>query len=204
MSTTIADIVSDDSLDAEQITERVAELLVPRPDRGVDEAVQALLTATDVSVAVYAANYLALLPDHKPQKRRVVEHVLDERIDFLRSVVNLVKDMPRDVVGRLVDVCLVDPESKDTYSVLFEIATNVPARLRKHADRFTREDIRAALLPGAPDSWVEDRVQAYRRDHDPKHLLEDLSHPDRQGRGGAHQAETRGPRGASGRRGCLY
>lgn len=170
MTSSIAAFLGDRSLPVSEKEIRTVAWLGSRPGQGISEIEELIRGTDDPAVASFAANYLALLPDHPCEKRQLVEFVLDRKRHLMIAIANLVKDMPADVVDRLIAEYLREPSSSDLYSLVFEVALYFPARLRREVDRIPHGRIRGALLAGGPATWVGERVERYRRDHDPAHL----------------------------------
>jgi hypothetical protein len=170
MNTTIAEILNNPSLTVDEKVEKITEVLSSLPDRGVAASIQFILNTDDPTAATYPANYLALFPNFRNEKRQVIEHILNDKKQLMIAAVNLVKDMPDQVVDRLIDEYFKNPSSSDMYSVMFEVAQYFPERLHKFANQIEDEYIREAILPGGSDSWVDDIVNQYHEDEDPEHL----------------------------------
>ncbi|MBD2504561.1 hypothetical protein [Anabaena azotica] len=78
--------------------------------------------------------------------------------------------MPNYVVDRLIDEYFQDTESSDLYNIIFEVAQYFPEKLHPFASQIDDEYLQELILPGGPDSWVDDLVNKYRQDEDPQHL----------------------------------
>ena len=163
----IADILSNSSLTVDEKVEKTTKLLNSLPDRGVSEVIQFILKVDNSAEATYPANYLALLPNLQTEKRQIVEHILNYRQDLTIAAVNLVKDMPSEVVDRLIEEYFKNPSAPDMRSILFEVAIYFPERLHKFASQITDKRISEAILPGGLDSWVDNLVEQYHRTGDP-------------------------------------
>jgi hypothetical protein len=170
MNSLLTEILNNSSLTVDEKVEKTAEKLITTPDKGVSESIEFILNTDEPASATYPANYLALLPNLRSEKRQVVEHILNNKKQLMVAATNLVKDMPNDVVQRLIDEYFKNTSSSDMYSIIFEVAQYFPEQLRKYATDIEDEYIREAILPGGPDSWVDDLVNQYREDEEPEHL----------------------------------
>ncbi|MCP2728230.1 hypothetical protein [Limnofasciculus baicalensis] len=167
MDYAIADILIHSSLTVDEKVEKTTEILNSFPDRGVSEVINFILNTDNPAAATYPANYLALLPNLQREKCQIVEHILNHRQDLMIAAVNLIEDMPDAVIDRLIDEYFKNPSAPDMRSILFEVAIYFPERLHKFASLITDKRISEVLLPGAPDSWVDDLVSQYRQDQNP-------------------------------------
>ncbi|HBE18677.1 MAG TPA: hypothetical protein DEG17_02090 [Cyanobacteria bacterium UBA11149] len=167
MDDAIANILTNSSLTVDEKVEKTTELLSCQPDKGVSESIQFLLNTNDPAAATYPANYLSLLPNIRSEKSMVVEYILKNKNHLMIAAANLVKDISDEIIDQLIDEYFQNPSSSDMYSIINEVAQYFPERLRKFATEIDDEYIREALLPGAPDSWVDDLVSQYRQNEDP-------------------------------------
>ncbi|MCH8988022.1 MAG: hypothetical protein IIA92_04365 [Chloroflexi bacterium] len=170
MNSPLSEILNDPSLSVEEKAEHIAIFLSTLPDRGASECVRFVLSTEDANAATFPANYLALLPAFGKEKRQIVEHILNNNKQLMIAIVELVKDMPIDVVDRLIAEYLGNPDSGDMFSVIFEIANAFPYRLRDFEDRIDNSYVQRAILSGGPGVWVEELAGEYRRDGDPATL----------------------------------
>ncbi len=167
------DIATDPSLTVDERLEKIIEQLRSLPDRGVAKALQFILTTDSAAAATYPANYLALLPDLLKEKCQAVEHIRKKK-NLMIAAVNLIKEMPTDVIDRLITDYFENPSAEGMYSIIFEIATHFPSRLHKFAKRIEDKSILQAIRPGGPDTWVDEMVESYLRGADPA-ILKELS-----------------------------
>lgn len=170
MTDNITEILNSSSFSVDEKVEKITEALNALPDRGVAESVDFILNTDDSAKATYPANYLAFLPNLKQEKQQVVEHIINNKKDLLIAVTNLVKDLPDDLVNRLITEYFQDPESSDLYNIIFEVAQFFPENLHPFASQIDDEYLQELILPGRNDSWVDDLVNKYREDENPEHL----------------------------------
>lgn len=170
MANNIVKILNNSSFSIDEKFEKIAEVLNAAPNRGVTEAVELILNTDDPAKAAHPANYLSLLPNFKHEKKQVVEHIINNQRSLLIAATNLVKDLPDDVVNRLIDEYFQDPESSDLYNIIFEVAQFFPEKLQPFASQIDDEYLQELILPGGPDSWVDDLVGKYRGDSSPEYL----------------------------------
>jgi hypothetical protein len=165
MSTSLVGrIVEDSSLSVPEKEDRLATELRRLPGLGAEEALGAVVSGGPAMAARYAANYLAVLPDHLDEKRQAVEHVLRHRPDELDDVSYLIKFMEPDQVDRLVRHCLEDEETRG--GPLLAAAEAFPDVVRAHEERIQDPDIRIRLWPGAPKQWLVVALLAWRDERD--------------------------------------
>ncbi|WP_414552400.1 hypothetical protein [Anabaena sp. CCY 0017] len=170
MANNIEKILNNSLLSVDEKVEKTTKELNVLSDRGVAEAIELILNINDPAKATYPANYLALLPNLKQEKKQVVEQIINDKKDLLIAVTNLVKDLPDDVINKLITEYFQDPESSDLYNIIFEVAQFFPEKLQPFASQIDDEYLQELILPGGSDSWVNDLVNNYGEDEDPEHL----------------------------------
>lgn len=170
MTDNITKILNNSSLSVDEKVEKTAEVLSALPDRGVAEAVELILNTDTPAKATYPVNYLALLPNLQQEKKQVVEHIINNKKELLIAATNLVKDLPDDVINKLINEYFQDPESSDLYNIIFEVAQFFSEKLHPFASQIEDESLLELILPGGSDSWVDDLVNKYHEDQDPEHL----------------------------------
>jgi hypothetical protein len=170
LSTKIAEIIGNSSLTLDEKVEKITEELHSYPDKGVSESIEFIMNADDADAACHPANYLALLPNLQKEKKEVVEDILDGKPHLMFAITNLVKQLPDDVIERLIDDYFKNPSSGDLYNVIFEVASFFPEKLHKSAPQIEDKLIKKIILPGGPDSWVDDLVNKYLEDKEPEYL----------------------------------
>jgi hypothetical protein len=169
MNSKITDILNDSSLTVDEKVEKTTEILSSFPDKGVAETLQFIFNTDDPAAATYPANYLALLPNVKREKQQVVEYLLNNK-HLIIAAANLVKYMPDELVNKLINEYFKDPSPSEFYNIIFEVAQFFPEKLHEFASQIEDEYLKESILPGGPDSWVEDLVKKYRQDQNPEHL----------------------------------
>ncbi|MBD2768909.1 hypothetical protein IC235_13525 [Hymenobacter sp. BT664] len=170
LSTTITQILANSSLTVDEKVEKITGELHSYPDKGIAESIEFIMNTDDANAASYPANYLALLPNLQKEKRKVVENILDSKPYLMSAITNLVKQLPDDVIERLIDDYFKDSSSSDLYNVIFEAASFFPEKLHTHAPRIEHKYIKELILPGGPDSWVDDLVNEYLKNKSPEYL----------------------------------
>jgi hypothetical protein len=157
-------IVEDPSLGVLEKEDRLAAELRRLPGLGAEEALGAVVSGGPAGAARFAADYLAVLPDHLDEKRQAVEHVLRHRPDELDDVGYLVRFLEREMADELVRHCLEDQEERG--GALFAAAEAFPDVVRAHEERIQDPDIRVRLWPGAPKQWLVVALLAWRNERD--------------------------------------
>ncbi|MBD2504562.1 hypothetical protein [Anabaena azotica] len=72
MADNITVILNNSSLSVDEKVEKTAELLSALPGQGVAKATELILNTDNSSIATYPANYLAILPNHKQEKNKLL------------------------------------------------------------------------------------------------------------------------------------
>jgi hypothetical protein len=157
-TTSIRRIVEDSSLSVPEKEDHLAAELRALPGLGAEEALQSVVS--DASAVVFAAHYLAVLPNHLTEKRQAVEHVLRHRPGELDDIDFLVKFLERRTADELVQRCLEDQEGRA--SALLAAAEAFPDVVRAYEERIDDPDIRILLWPGAPKEWLVAALLAWR------------------------------------------
>jgi hypothetical protein len=127
-------------------------------------------SASDPAKSTFPTNYLTLLPNLDSDKRKIVAFILEKKPELMTAAVRLVREMPEAVIGRLLEKYFENPSGPAMESIIYEVATYFPDRVRSFEQRIKDETIREAMLPGAPDDWVDDLVRKYRTSADPVYL----------------------------------
>ena len=165
MSTSpVGRIVEDSSLGVYEKEDRLAAELRQLPGLGADEALGAVASGGPAGAARFAADYLAVLPDHLDEKRQAVEHVLRQRPTELNDVGYLVRFLDRELADELVRRCLEDQEERG--GALFAAAEAFPDVVRAHEEQIEDPDIRIRLWPGAPKQWLVVALLAWKDERD--------------------------------------
>jgi hypothetical protein len=157
-------LIDDASVSVAETSERIADWLSGQPDKGAGETVTCLLTTQDRRVAEYAAQYLALLPGLHEEKTRAARRLRDHEnlvasagrlVPWLQT--KLLEEMVKDYVdGGDPDAPLVD--------VVYETGLYYPGLLRPHLSRIEDPDIRLSMMSGAPDGYVPELVDKWRKE----------------------------------------
>jgi hypothetical protein len=167
-------IATNPSLSVPEKSRRIAHLLGAQPDHGVATAVEVLLTTEDERVAAFVSDYLALVPDARQEKTRAAER-LRTAGPLVLAASRLVPWLPPALVDGFVTDYLKDPDPRSSlFSVMFEISTFWPERLRRHGDRIEHPSLQRGMLSGAPDPWVDDLVARWHDERDPD-LLDSIA-----------------------------
>jgi hypothetical protein len=166
----LAELVRSSPPDYRVKAQAVADHLRAQPDRGVAEATAFFREARDESEARYAADHVGVLPDLRDPKRALVALALDERPELLGAVTQPLRGAGPDLAERVVQAHL-DVPTDESDSAAWEAARSYPAAVRKYSDRLDDEEMRLAVLPGAPDDVVARLEAVYREDPDPETLV---------------------------------
>lgn len=170
----VESLVAEPSLSVPEKSERIARLLGAQPDHGLATAVNTLLTTDDEQVAAFVTDYLALLPGAQQEKARAAERLRMDGAPVIAAA-RLVPWLPTALVDGFITDYLEDPNPRSPlFSVVFEIATFWPERLRRHAKRIEHPSLRRGMLSGAPDTWVDDLVARWHDERDPD-LLDSIA-----------------------------
>src|SRR5437879_5481720 len=159
-------IATDRTLSVPERTERLTEALYSMPDHGVSQAVETLCTTDDARVAAFVSDYLALLPDRYAEKSRAAER-LRSVPELAAAASRLVPWLTPVLLDKFIGDYRANPDKRSPlYSVMFEIATFVPALLRPHREIFDAPSILRGLLSGGPDAWIDDFKARWREGRD--------------------------------------
>ncbi|MGB6165067.1 MAG: hypothetical protein WBF75_21360 [Pseudonocardiaceae bacterium] len=124
----------------------------------------------DESVAVFVADYLALIPDAARDKTRAAERLRGAG-RLVLAAARLVPWLPTPLIdGFIADYLQQPAPGSPLFSVIYEIAALRPDRLRPYAARIDHPWLREGMLSGAPDTWVTDLVDRWHDEHDPEVL----------------------------------
>lgn len=172
LSTTITEILDNSSLTLDEKVEKITEKLISYSDKGVAESLEFIMNTDDADAASHPANYLALLPNFQKEKTQVVAHILNHQPQLMFAITNLVKDMPDDVVERLINDYFQNAHSSssDLSDIIFEVARFFPEKMHKYVPQIEDDLIKELIWPGGPDSWVDDLVNKYLEEKDPEYL----------------------------------
>lgn len=167
----LGEIVRSPPPDYVATAQAVADHLRDQADRGIAEASAFFREARDEAEARYPADHVGALPDHRDAKRALVELALDERPDLLGAVTQPLRGAGAETAKR-VALAHLDAPTEATEGAIYEAARFFPDAVREYAERLDDdEDLRLALLPGAPDDVVAKLEAAYEDDPDEDTLL---------------------------------
>jgi hypothetical protein len=147
---------------------RVNRYLLGLGEAGVRLALETIESATSLNTVAFAAFFLAGLPGHAAEKNRAIEAVIERHPDWLEAIADLVEFAREATAKRLLALVLARPDASGVESVAYELAQHFPDFARPHRAQLERFDVYDLLLPGAPDDWVAELVERYRRDGDPQ------------------------------------
>jgi len=166
----IGPIVLNPALTVPQKSDKLTRTLYAQPGHGIAQAVECLQSTHHQNIAVFASDYLALMPDRREDKNRVAARLRQEP-DLVIAAARLVPWLETDLLSRFIDDYVAKPDPRSgLYSVIFDIASYQPALLRPHVDAFSSPSVRRGLLSGAPNDWVDQFLRRWREDADAEAL----------------------------------
>ena len=163
-------ILQNPKLTVDEKEQQITQFIHSLPDKEISDFIKYIVNSDDPIAANYLANYLSLLPNYIQDKRQIVEQAIGQKQHLLSAVVNLVKDLPDDLLEQLTNSYFQNPSSSDLYNIIFEIAQFFPEKLHKFANQIEDKYLQQAILTGGRDRWVDELVGSYQKDQDSEHL----------------------------------